>query len=136
MVTPACQARSSAPLAISPRALAGVGLAVATGLWDASVAIKPLLPDTPPLTLAALRFAVALLVLLPLLRRSRTRPARLGLAGGALLRLFQNVGLRWTGAASAPVIMGGGFPLVAGFLAAAKHAFRPHALLRKYTIAA
>jgi drug/metabolite transporter (DMT)-like permease len=93
-------------------------------LWGASTtASKALLGPLPPLTVAALRFALALLVLWPLLARAGLRPATgrgpalLGLTGVFLLNLFQNVGLRHASATAATLIIEGGTPLLTALLA-------------------
>lgn len=111
--------RPSAP------ALAAVALVAATALWGTSfVATKVVLDHVPPLTLAALRFVVALLVLLPLTARTGRRPslgreaALLGLTGMALFFVCQNLGLRFASAGSAALVLNGGIPILTTLLAA------------------
>lgn len=111
--------RPSAP------ALAAVALVAATALWGTSfVATKVVLVHVPPLTLAALRFVLALAVLLPLTLRAGRRPALgpdaalLGLTGMALFFVCQNVGLRFASVASAALVLNGGIPVLTALLAA------------------
>src|SRR5689334_11215510 len=60
---------------LSARFLALVALVTANVIWGTTfVVTKPLLDRVPPLTLASARFAIALLVLLPVLARSGRRP--------------------------------------------------------------
>ena len=110
----------------SDRVLALLALSAATALWGTSfVAAKVVLDAVPPVTLAVLRFAIGLAVLLPLTRAAGVRPARgrvpalLGLTGVALLFLCQNVGLERTSAANATLIMNGAYPVLTAALAAA-----------------
>ncbi|HEY7030331.1 MAG TPA: EamA family transporter [Thermomicrobiales bacterium] len=52
-----------------------LALVAADVIWGTTlVATKPMLERVPPLTPATARFAVALLVLLPLVRRAGKRP--------------------------------------------------------------
>jgi drug/metabolite transporter (DMT)-like permease len=108
------------------RLLAVLALAGTTLLWGSSfVAGKVVLEEVPPITLALLRFVVALAVLVPLLRWRGGRPiagrnaALLGLTGMALFFICQNLGLRLTGATDATLINNGAFPVLTGLLAAA-----------------
>ena len=108
----------------SPRTLAVLALVGANAIWGASaVASKAVLVHVPPMTLACLRVAIALAVLLPLLARTGSRPTRggptalLGLTGVALFCLFQNVGLGYTSAATTALI-NGGIPVLTALLAA------------------
>jgi len=86
---------------LSPRCVAVVALTIATMLWgSAAVATKLVVSGgIPPLTLAALRFAVALVLLRLLLAARHNRPARgrdpavLGLTGVALFAVCRNLGL-------------------------------------------
>ena len=121
-----------APLAIrvcvgglAQRRLAVLALLGANVIWGASaVASKVVLAHVPPLTLACLRVAIALAVLLPLAARTGERPARgsapalLGLTGVALFCLLQNVGLRYASAANTALI-NGAIPVLTALLAAA-----------------
>jgi drug/metabolite transporter (DMT)-like permease len=81
-----------------------------------------MLERVPPLTLASARFAIALLVLLPLVRRVGERPtlggtpALLGFTGVFVLYLTQNIGLGYTTAANGALIHGG-IPVVAALMA-------------------
>ena len=98
----------------APPSLAALALLAANALWGASaVASKALLPHRPPLTLACLRLAVAVAVLLPPLARAGLRPTRdrptalLGLTGLALFCLCQTLGLLYACAATTALINGG-----------------------------
>jgi drug/metabolite transporter (DMT)-like permease len=109
----------------STRSLAVLALVAANIIWGGSaVASKAVLVHIPPLTLASLRVAIALAVLLPLVARTGGRPARggatalLGLTGVAGFCLFQNIGLGYASAANAALI-NGGIPVLSGLLAAA-----------------
>lgn len=114
-----------ASLRPSASALTAVALVAATALWGTSfVATKVVLDHVPPLTLAALRFVVALVVLLPLTFRTGRRPslgreaALLGLTGMALFFVFQNLGLRFASAGGAALVLNGGIPILTTLLAA------------------
>ena len=105
--------------------LALLALIAGALLWGAStVASKALLPAFPPLTLAALRFALALLVLRLFLARTGARPATgrfpflLGLTGVFLVNLGQNLGLGFTSATAATLIIEGGAPVLTALLGA------------------
>ena len=121
--------RSAASSTTRPRLSASTFAVLALGaaamFWGTSfVAAKAVLQDVPPITLACARFAVAAVVLVPIVRRSGVwpafgvRPAVLGLTGIALLFLCQNAGLRHATAANATVILAGGFPVLATVLGA------------------
>src|SRR5688572_18867666 len=108
--------RPGVPFALLP-VLAGSGpllaLALASVLWGtADVAGKLAMNAVPPVTLAALRFAIALAIIWTLARRrgGPRVPARiaapLGLLGVALTFLFQNLGLDRTAAANASMLQG------------------------------
>lgn len=72
---PAVLDRRAAVLAVNTWLLAILALIGAKVNWGATfVVTKPLLVRVPPLTLASARFAIALLVLSPLLARSGRRP--------------------------------------------------------------
>jgi drug/metabolite transporter (DMT)-like permease len=108
-----------------PRTLAVLALVGANMIWGASaVASKAVLVHVSPLTMACLRVAIALAVLLPLTARSGERPARgsapalLGLTGVTLFCLLQNVDLRYASAANAALI-NGAIPVLTALLAAA-----------------
>src|SRR5688500_16691875 len=82
----------------STRTLAVLALIGANVIWGGSaVASKTVLDHVPPMTLASLRVAIALAVLMPLAARGGGRPATggatalLGLTGVAFFCLFQNV---------------------------------------------
>jgi drug/metabolite transporter (DMT)-like permease len=99
---------------VSDRLLAILALVGANVIWGTTfVVTKPLLHHIPPLTLASLRFVVALLVLLPLLLRSGHRPilnrttAVMGFTGVFIVYFCQNLGMRFTGASDGALIHGG-----------------------------
>lgn len=99
-------------------------LVATTALWGSSfVATKAVLPAVPPITLATLRFAVALALLLPLARGLGQAPnlgrgaALLGLTGMTLFFVCQNIGLRFATAADAALILNGGIPALTVLLA-------------------
>jgi drug/metabolite transporter (DMT)-like permease len=101
-----------------------LALVAANVIWGTTfVATKPLLAHIPPLTIAAARFAVALLVLLPLVLRAGKRPtfgktpALMGFTGVFLVYLCQNMGLKYTSAANGALIHGG-IPIFTALLAA------------------
>jgi drug/metabolite transporter (DMT)-like permease len=90
-----------------------LALGLASLMWGtADVAGKLAMDGIPPVTLAALRFAVALIVLWPLARRTglprvpATVVAPLGLTGVALTFLLQNMGLARTEASNASLLQG------------------------------
>lgn len=102
-------------LAVPATAGPVAALVLASLLWGtADVAGKLALDAIPPVTLAAMRFGVALLILWPLARRSggpRVPPritAPLGLLGVALMFLLQNQGLARTSATNASLLQGAG----------------------------
>ncbi len=108
-----------------PRRVGAIlALVAANMIWGTTfVATKPMLDRVPPLTLASGRFAIALLVLLPLLACSGRRPilsrttAAMGFAGVFVVYACQNLGLRHTGAANGALIHGG-IPAFTALLAA------------------
>ncbi|MEA2585453.1 MAG: hypothetical protein QOF33_3538 [Thermomicrobiales bacterium] len=100
------------------RAVAIVALLTAAFIWgSAAVATKSALVHWPPMTLAFVRWSIALAILLALLRRTGGRPERgtgialLGLTGLVFFYVFYSWGLRYTTAASATLI-GGGSPVI------------------------
>lgn len=106
-------ARRSVPR-VSPGTRAVLAIAAANLLWGGStVASKTALEQVPPLTLAALRAAVALAILWPLVARSGARPATgrtpalLGLIGVAIFCGCQNLALRHASASTVALINGG-----------------------------
>lgn len=108
----------------SASTLAAIALVAATALWGTSfVATKAVLDHVPPITLAALRFVVALVVLLPLTLRTGRRPSLgrdavlLGLTGMALFFACQNLGLRFASAGDAALVLNGGTPVLTTLLA-------------------
>jgi drug/metabolite transporter (DMT)-like permease len=120
------------------RGIGSVGARAATAvvaanlMWGASiVAGKAALDGLPPLTLALARCAVALLVLLPLARRStgpaasRRDSALLGITGVALFFVFYNLGILFTSATNATLILDGGSPIAAVLVAALVLGERP-----------
>jgi drug/metabolite transporter (DMT)-like permease len=109
---------------VSTRAFAVFALLAAAFIWgSAAVATKTALEYWPPMTLAVVRWSIALAILLALLRRSGGRPARglgiamLGLTGLLLFYLFYSWGLRHTSAASGTLI-GGGTPVIVAIVSA------------------
>lgn len=107
----------------SPRLLAVLALVGANVLWGGSAAASKLaLAHIPPLTLACLRVALALAVLLPLVHRAGDRPATgrapalLGLTGVALFCASQNVGLHFADATTAS-LLNGAIPVLTALLA-------------------
>lgn len=108
----------------STRILALIALVTANVIWGTTfVVTKPVLDRVPPLTLASARFAIALLILLPVLARSGRRPvlnrttAGMGFAGVFVVYVCQNLGLQYTGAANGALIHGG-IPVFTALLAA------------------
>lgn len=109
----------------SPRLRASAALVVATTIWGTSaVAVKSALDSWPPLTLAAVRFVIALAILLPLVSSAGRRPIRgwtasiLGLTGVSLFFLLYHVGLGYGSAANATLIHGG-IPVLTALLSVA-----------------
>jgi drug/metabolite transporter (DMT)-like permease len=99
------------PFALTSAAGPILALVLASLLWGtADVAGKLALAAIPPATLAALRFGVAVAILWPLARHhgGPRVPARvaapLGLLGGALGFLLQNLGLDRTAATNASLL--------------------------------
>jgi drug/metabolite transporter (DMT)-like permease len=124
MATPRL-AQALPQLALPDRCRALLALATSTVLWGTSfVAADRMLVGIPPITLAFLRFVVALMVLVPLLLRQGRRPAwgrdavLIGLTGIALLFVLQNGGVRLAGPTDAALIMSGGVPVLVAVLAA------------------
>jgi drug/metabolite transporter (DMT)-like permease len=83
-------------------------------IWGTTfVATKPMLDRVPPLTLATARFAIAVLVLLPVLAMTGRRPnlsrkaALMGFIGVFLVYVCQNMGLELTSASNGALIHGG-----------------------------
>ncbi len=116
--------RPGAFLQMPRRVGAVLALVAANAIWGTTfVATKPLLDRVPPLTLASGRFAIALLVLLPLLACSGRWPilsrttAAMGFTGVFVVYACQNLGLRYTGAANGALIHGG-IPVFTALLAA------------------
>jgi drug/metabolite transporter (DMT)-like permease len=111
--------------ACSTRARSIVALVAVNVIWGTTfVATKPMLDRVPPLTTASVRFAIALLVLLPFVLRGGGRiplgrgPLVMGLTGGFLVYLCQNTGLLFTSAANGSLIHGG-IPALTALLAMA-----------------
>ena len=99
---------------LSSRGGAMLALVAANVIWGTTfVATKSMLDRVPPLTLASGRFAIALLVLLPLLAWTSRRPtlnrttALMGFVGVLVVYACQNLGLSLTGAANGALIHGG-----------------------------
>lgn len=85
----------------------------ANAIWAGSaVASKPLLLHLPPLTLSALRVAIALVVLSVVMSHTRERPANgpapalLGVVGVAVFCAAQNVGLVFANATMTALVAG------------------------------
>src|SRR5215217_4118701 len=109
---------------VPARSAAVAALLAAACIWgSAAVATKSALAYWPPMTLAFVRWSIALAILLALLRRSGTRPApgpgvaMLGLTGLLLFYVFYSWGLKHTTAASATLI-GGGTPVIVAIVSA------------------
>ncbi len=112
---------------MSKRYLAVGGLLFTVFIWGTTfVATKVALRDMPPLTLTLLRFVLGALVLLPMAwagRRSAPtitdwRPLWLaGLTGGCLYFALQNLGLVYTTASKASLILAG-IPALTALLSA------------------
>ncbi len=107
----------------SPRLLAVLALVGANVLWGGSAtASKVALAHIPPLTLAWLRVALALVVLLPLVHWAGDRPATgrapalLGLIRVALFCSAQPLGLRAADASTAS-LLNGAIPVLTALLA-------------------
>lgn len=105
-----------------------LALAAASLIWGTSDVVgKVALDDIPPVTLATLRFAVALVVLAPLARRAGgpSVPAKaaapLGFLGVALAFFLQNLGLDRTAASNASLLQGAVPVLTLVFAAALLH---------------
>jgi drug/metabolite transporter (DMT)-like permease len=125
--------REGLRLRTSGRATAILALVAANVIWGSSlVATKPLLGSVSPLSLATLRFAIAVAVLWPLVLRTGRRPALgkmpalMGFVGVFLVFLCQNVGLSHTSATNASLIHGG-VPVLTMLLAAVALGERPTA---------
>jgi drug/metabolite transporter (DMT)-like permease len=109
---------------VSTRAFAVGSLLAAAFIWgSAAVATKTALEYWPPMTLAVVRWSIALAILAGLMRRTGGRPARgpgiavLGLTGLLLFYVFYSWGLRHTSAASGTLI-GGGTPVIVAIISA------------------
>jgi drug/metabolite transporter (DMT)-like permease len=130
MVTPAVRLslpafwfRLPRPRASQPRTLAILALASANVLWAGSVvASKPTLSHMPPMTMAALRVAIALVVLRIILARRHEQPATgslpafLGFTGVTLFCACQNLGLLFADATTT-ALLGGVIPVLTVCLA-------------------
>lgn len=99
---------------LSPRTWAVIALLTANTIWGTTfVATKSMLERIPPLTLASIRFAIAVLVLLLLMAWLDRRPilnrttAVMGLVGVLAVYACQNLGLIYTDAANGALIHGG-----------------------------
>jgi drug/metabolite transporter (DMT)-like permease len=110
---------------VAPHTLAILAVVLANALWGASIVVgKVSLSTMPPMTLGFLRCLVAALVLAPLLLRVGARPARgrsvalLGFTGESLFYVCYNLGLLYTTAANATLILDGGEPIVTALVAA------------------
>lgn len=121
MATTALQpAMASAPASICPRprerAVAVVLLGATVIIWGLSfVSSKAALAVLPPMALAALRFAIAALVLYPIKRKlaphdrlspgDRPKVAAAGLVGVSIYFLFENYGIKLTTASECALIV-------------------------------
>ncbi len=110
---PALWIRLSLQRAFEPRMLAILALVSANVLWAGSVvASKPMLSHMPPMTMAALRVAIALVVLRAILARTHEQPATgslpafLGFTGVTLFCACQNLGLLFADATSTALLSG------------------------------
>lgn len=102
---------------MSKRYLAVGGLLLTVFIWGTTfVATKVALRDMPPLTFTLLRFVLGALVLVPMAwAEHRSTPATIewrplflaGLTGGCLYFALQNVGLVYTTASKASLILAG-----------------------------
>jgi drug/metabolite transporter (DMT)-like permease len=108
----------------SERLRASLALVVANTLWGTSfVATKPVLDHVPPVTIAVVRFVIAMAILWPIAARAGLHPrydrttAFLGFTGIFSMYTAQNVGLRFTSATNATLIQGG-IPVLTALLAA------------------
>ncbi|MER3438412.1 MAG: hypothetical protein C4346_12970 [Chloroflexota bacterium] len=106
------------------RGAAAISLTVAACIWGSSaVSTKAALAHWPPLTLAFVRWSLAAVIILLVLRRSGQRPASgpgiavLGLTGLVLFYVFFSWGLTRTTATDATLI-GGGSPVIVAVLSA------------------
>lgn len=117
---------SQLPFKLTPRpqTLAVLALVGANVIWGGSaVASKAILHHVPPLTLASLRVAIALMLLRLLLAWNHERPttgpatALLGLTGVALFCACQNLGLLLADA-STTALLNGAIPVLTVGLAA------------------
>jgi drug/metabolite transporter (DMT)-like permease len=113
------------PLPISSRVPAALALIVANMMFGASiVAGKVVLEDTRPITLALMRVAIAAVVLLILTWRSGGRPLLnrttlvMGLFGVTLFFVPYHLGIHYTSATNATLILDGGEPIATAALAA------------------
>lgn len=100
-----------------------VAVLTTAALWGASAPlVKQLVDVFPPCTLAALRLAIALMVLVPVLLIQGKRPRigrssiLLGLSGVAAANLLQNFGMERMPAGSATVVLLGGTVLLTTLL--------------------
>lgn len=119
------RARRPAAIRSSPRVLAAVALVGANVVWGGSAAAsKAAIEHLPPLTLACLRVAVALVVLRVLLRLLGQKPqggrgsAVLGLFGVTVFCAGQNLGLLFA-SASATSLINGAIPVLTASMAMA-----------------
>jgi drug/metabolite transporter (DMT)-like permease len=99
---------------LPPRTRAILALLVANVIWGTTfVVTKPMLDRMPPITLAGGRFAIAALILIPLLFQSQRRPilnrttAMLAFVGILVVYVCQNLGLSYTDATNAAIIHSG-----------------------------
>ncbi|HET9658949.1 MAG TPA: DMT family transporter [Thermomicrobiales bacterium] len=100
------------PTRIPSRVLAMGSIVATAALWGASTPLVKQLVDTvPPCTLAAMRLAIALAVLLPVLALQGRRPrvgwteVLLGLTGVAASQVLQNLGMAHMPAGPAVIVL-------------------------------
>ena len=98
--------------ALSARARGAIALLIVVALWSSTfVATKMLFGQIGPLGIALLRFVIASAILIPLADWRSARPlpwgrfALLGLTGVAIFFVGQNVGLVYTSASAASLIV-------------------------------
>lgn len=107
----------------SNRVLAILGIVACAALWGASAPmIKQLIDTFPPCTLAALRLAIAVAILMPVLLVQGRRPrfsresVALGISGVAAFQVLQNFGMERMPAGPAVVTVLAGSVVLTGLL--------------------
>ena len=112
--------------AAAPRAHRGIALTaivLTTALWGLSMPLtKSLMEVYQPCTLAVLRLAIALAVLLPVLFLQGKRPLItresivLGATGVALFQILQNTGMQSVSAGGSVIVLYGGVVMMTAIL--------------------